>query len=307
MATPLKRLLRITPQQLRAFEAAARLQSVTRAAEELHVTQPTVSVQLKEMAEAVGEPLFMPVGRGLRLTQTGELMQESISELTECWRRFETRMAEIHGLVRGRLRIAAVTTAEYFVPDLLGPFSEAHPGVDIELAVENRDRVVDHLQRGSHDLAVMMLPPENLPLQAQPFLDNPLVVIAKAGHPLAGRRIKLASLVQARWLMREPGSGTRMAAEQYFAAQGFEAQVAMSLGSNEAIKHAVAAGLGIAVVSRLAVAGDLAESASGLVGKLVTLQVQGFPLKRQWSVVWRTDQAQSAAARVFVKYLQTAT
>jgi LysR family transcriptional regulator, low CO2-responsive transcriptional regulator len=307
MGTPLKRLLRITPQQLRAFEAVARLQSVTRAAQELHVTQPTVSVQLKEMAEAVGEPLFMPVGRGLRLTQTGELMQESISELTECWRRFETRMAEVHGLVRGRLRIAAVTTAEYFVPDLLGPFSEAHPGVDIELAVENRDRVVDHLQRGSHDLAVMMLPPENLPLKAQPFLDNPLVVIAKAGHPLTGRRIKLASLLQARWLMREPGSGTRMAAEQHFETQGFEAQVAMSLGSNEAIKHAVAAGLGIAVVSRLAVAGDLAESASGLAGKLVTLHVQGFPLKRQWSVVWRTDQAQSAAARVFVKYLQTAT
>jgi LysR family transcriptional regulator, low CO2-responsive transcriptional regulator len=306
MGTSLKRLLRITPQQLRAFEATARLQSVTRAARELHVTQPTVSVQLREMAEAVGEALFMPVGRGLRLTQTGELMQESIGELTECWRRFESRMAEVHGLVRGRLKIAAVTTAEYFVPDLLGPFSEAHPGVDIELAVENRDRVVEHLQRGSHDLAVMMLPPDDLPLNVQAFLDNPLVVIAKAGHPLSGRRIKLERLAQERWLMREPGSGTRMAAEQHFEARNFEAQVVMSLGSNEAIKHAVAAGLGIAVVSRLAVAGDLAESASGLRGKLVALEVQGFPLKRQWSVVWRTDQAQSAAARVFVKYLQSA-
>ena len=305
MGTPLKRLLRITPQQLRAFDATARWQSVTRAARELHVTQPTVSVQLKEIAEAIGEPLFLPVGRGIRLTQTGELLQQSTIELTECWQRFEARMAEMHGLVRGRLRIAAVTTAEYFVPDLLGPFAEAHPGVDIELAVENRDRVVEHLQRGNYDLAVMMLPPSHLPLQALPFLDNPLVVIAKPGHPMVGKRIKLASLSKARWLMREPGSGTRMVAEQHFEAQGFEAQVAMSLGSNEAIKHAVAAGLGIAVVSQLAVAGDLAGLSSGLPGKLVALRVQGFPLKRQWSVVWRTDQAQSAAARVFVKYLQS--
>ena len=155
MGTPLKRLLRITPQQLRAFDATARWQSVTRAARELHVTQPTVSVQLKEIAEAIGEPLFLPVGRGIRLTQTGELLQQSTIELTECWQRFEARMAEMHGLVRGRLRIAAVTTAEYFVPDLLGPFAEAHPGVDIELAVENRDRVVEHLQRGNYDLAVI--------------------------------------------------------------------------------------------------------------------------------------------------------
>jgi LysR family transcriptional regulator, low CO2-responsive transcriptional regulator len=213
-------------------------------------------------------------------------------------------MAEMHGLVRGRLRIAAVTTAEYFVPDLLGPFVEAYPGVDIELAVENRDRVVDYLARGTFDLAVMMLPPDDLPLHAQRFLNNPLVVIAKAGHALAGRRIKLATLSNERWLMREPGSGTRMAAKQYFQVQGLDAQVAMNLGSNEAIKHAVAAGPGIAVVSQLAVVDDLARSDSQKISKLVALKVLGFPLKRHWSVVWRKDQAQSAAASMFVNYLQ---
>ena len=194
MSTLLKRLQRITPQQLRAFAATARLQSVTQAAQELYVTQPTVSVQLSEIAKAIGEPLFETVGRGLRLTQNGEVLQQTVRELAACWQRFATRMAEVHGLVRGRLCIAAVTTAEYFVPDLVGPFARAHPGVDIELAVENRDRVVARLQQGMDDLPVMMFPPEGLPITALPFLDNPLVVIAAASHPLAGERIALSKL-----------------------------------------------------------------------------------------------------------------
>jgi DNA-binding transcriptional LysR family regulator len=302
MPTLLKRLQRITPQQLRAFEATARLGSVTKAAVALHVSQPTVSVQLRETATALGEPLFETVGRQLRLTQSGELLQQTIADLTGCWQLLESRLAEVHGLVRGRLRIAAVTTAEYFVPDLLGPFAAAHPGVDIELAVENRDRVVERLLRSRDDLTVMMLPPQDMPLEAVPFLDNPLVVIAAANHALAGRRLTLARLKNERWLMRETGSGTRMAAEQHFTQRGFEPSIAMSLGSNEAIKHAVAAGLGLAVVSRLAVADSLETAGSN--AKLVQLQVQGFPLQRSWSVVWRRDQPLSAAAKRFVSYLQ---
>lgn len=302
MPTLLRRLQRITPQQLRAFEATARLGSVTKAAQALHVSQPTVSVQLRETATALGEPLFETVGRQLRLTQSGELLQQTIADLTGCWQQLESRLAEVHGLVRGRLRIAAVTTAEYFVPDLLGPFAAAHPGVDIELAVENRDRVVERLARNHDDLTVMMLPPQDLPLEAVPFLDNPLVVIAAANHPLAGRRLTLARLKGERWLMRESGSGTRMAAEQHFAQVGFEPSIGMSLGSNEAIKHATAAGLGLAVVSWLAVADTL--SPTGGSAKLVQLQVQGFPLRRSWSVVWRRDQPLSAAAKRFVSYLQ---
>ncbi|TAG78595.1 MAG: LysR family transcriptional regulator [Betaproteobacteria bacterium] len=308
-------LLRVTPQQLRAFEATARLLSVTRAAESLHVTQPTVSVQLRELAEAVGEPLFETVGRRIQLTQAGEAMRQAVEEWGALWQRFESRLAEIHGLVRGRLRIAAVTTAEYFVPDLLGPFAAAHPGVAIELAVENRDRVIERLQRGTDDLAVMMLPPEDLPLERVPFLDNPLVVIAASSHPLAAqsKRIALSRLARERWLLRESGSGTRMAAEQFFAAHDFAPNIAMSLGSNEAIKHAVNAGLGIAVVSRLAVANELASvsptrGASGQPAHagLVELRVTGFPIERQWSVVWRRDQPLSAAARRFVAYLRDA-
>ena len=295
-------LLRVTTQQLRCFEAAARLLSVTRAAQELHVTQPTVSVQLRELAAAVGEPLFEPAGRGIRLTQAGEALRGTVAEIRGCWQRFEARMGEIHGLMRGKLRIAAVTTAEYFVPDFVGPFAAAHPGVDIELAVENRDRVVRRLEAGADDLAVMMLPPAHLPLHSVPFLDNPLVIVAAADHPLAGRRLRLASLAQERWLMREPGSGTRTVAEEHLASHGLQPRVAMSLGSNEAIKHAVAAGLGIAVLSRMAVQNELAQQPP----RLVTLQVAGFPLRRRWLLVWRKDLPQTVAARRLVEYLRDA-
>ncbi|HYF17188.1 MAG TPA: LysR family transcriptional regulator [Ramlibacter sp.] len=298
MATRTDRLLRVSAQQLRCFDAAARHLSVTRAAQELHVTQPTVSVQLRELAQAVGEPLLEPAGRGIRLTQAGEALRDTIAEIRGCWERFDTRMGEIHGLMRGRLRIAAVTTAEYFVPDLLGRFAAAHPAVDIELAVENRDRVVERLARGLDDLAVMMVPPQDLPLQAVPFLDNPLVVVAAPQHPRAGRRVRLQALAAERWLMREPGSGTRLVAEGSFAAAGVQPRIAMSLGSNEAIKHAVAAGLGIAVLSRLAVQQELDA------GRLVELRASGFPIRRRWWLVWRQDRAQTAAARQLVEELR---
>jgi len=299
-----ERLLRISPHQLRAFEATARLLSVTRAAKEMHVSQPTVSVQLRDLSAAIGEPLFEVVGRQIRITPSGDELLKTLVEVTDCWQRFESRLADMHGLVRGRLRIAAVTTAEYFVPDLLGPFAQAHPGVDITLAVENRDRVVERIQRGSDDLAVMMFPPRGIPLEVVPFLDNPLVVVAAAPHPLSGSRVPLRKLSTLRWLMREEGSGTRMAAEQHFARVGFVPQIAMNLGSNEAIKHAVAAGLGIAVLSRLAVVNELAKPLGGGVPRLTELQVTGFPLRRSWCVVWRQDHPLSAAAKQFITYLR---
>jgi len=151
---------------------------------------------------------------------------------------------------------------------------------------------------------VMMLPPSGLPLERVPFLDNPLVVIAPAGHRLAGRRVRLAQLAGERWLMREPGSGTRLVAEEHFAAAGFAPQVAMSLGSNEAIKHAVAAGLGVAVVSQLVVQPPSSAPTGPAPSGLAILRVAGFPIRRRWSVVWRRDQSLTAAARRFVAYLQ---
>ena len=212
MPTPIQRLLRISPQQLRAFEATARLMSVTQAARELHVSQPTVSVQLRELAALVGEPLFEPLGRGIRLTPVGEALQITVGDIASSWQRFEDRLGDLRGLLRGRLRIAAVTTAEYFVPDLLGPFAALHPGVEIDLAVENRDRVIARLHRQADDLAVMMLPPDELPLHSLPCLANPVVVIAQppfGRQPAAHRpgRAGARTLAHARGGQWHPAGG----------------------------------------------------------------------------------------------------
>ena len=178
--------IRPTLTQLRTFEAVARLGGVGKAAAALHLAQPTASTQLRELAAAVGLPLFEPRGRGLALTAEGELLQRTVQELFATWRRFEEDAADLRGLKAGRLRVAAVTTAEYFLPALIGPFAHAHPGIVIELAVENRDAVVRRLQQGEDELAVMMLPPTDPPLERWPFLENPLVVVAPRGH-CAGR------------------------------------------------------------------------------------------------------------------------
>ena len=156
-------ILRATTQQLRAFEATARLLSVTRAAEELGIAQPTVSLQLRELVGHVGMPLFEQQGRRLHLTEAGEELLESVREVFAVWSRFESRIAELKGVHRGTLRLAAVTTAEYLLPQLLGPFCEAYPGVEVQLAVENRATILQRLDKSLDDLTVMMLPPGGTP------------------------------------------------------------------------------------------------------------------------------------------------
>ena len=291
--------IRATLAQLRSFEAVARLGGVGRAAVVLHLAQPTVSSQLRELASAVGLTLFVPRGRGLEITDEGELLLATVRELFAVWDRFEDDAARMRGLERGRLRIAAVTTAEYFLPDLIGPFAHAHPGLQIELAVENRDAIVRRLERGDDELAVMMLPPADLPLQRWPFLENPLVVVAPVGHPLASRkRLKLEQVVGEPLLAREAGSGTRRAADRLLEQRGVRRTPRMALGSNEAIKHAVAAGLGLAVLSRHTLGRDPARDG------LTELPVQGFPIRRMWHLVWRRDRALSRPAQAFLDHLR---
>ncbi len=286
-------LIRATHQQLLAFETTARLLSMTRAAEELNTSQPTVSIQLRELAGHVGLPLFEMQGRRLVLTEAGRELQETVRDIFASWGRFEARIAELQGVRRGTLRLAAVTTAEYLLPQLLGPFCDAYPGIEVELTVENRRTILERLAQDRDDLTVIMVPPEDARLRVEPFVENPLVVIATAGHRLAGRPCTLKQLQEERWLLREDGSGGRLIVEAHFAREGFEPRVAMALGSNEAIKHAVQGGLGITVLSRHALAGSAG---------LVELKVKGFPLAGQFSFVMREGRRLSPAAEAFLDF-----
>lgn len=291
-------LIRATSQQLLAFETTARLLSVTRAAAELNTSQPTVSIQLRELAASVGLPLFEQQGKRLALTEAGRELQETVREIFACWGRFESHIAELQGVKRGTLRLAAVTTAEYLLPQLLGPFCDAFPGIDVELAVENRRTILQRLDQDMDDLTVIMVPPEDRRLRVLPFVDNPLVVIAAAGHRRAGssrdgKKCTLKQLQEERWLLREEGSGGRLIVEAHFAQEDFTPRVAMALGSNEAIKHAVAGGLGITVLSRHALHGS---------DGLVELKVKGFPLAGQFSFVMREGRRLSPAAEAFLQF-----
>jgi LysR family transcriptional regulator, low CO2-responsive transcriptional regulator len=289
---------RATFTQLRSFSAVAELGGITRAAEALHLTQPTISGQLRELADALGVELLMPVGRGVRLTDEGRELQATVTAMFAQWRTFEERVSDLRGLVRGTLRIAGVTTTEYFLAQWLKPFAQAFPGIEINLVIENRDAVVRRLEREQDDIAVMMMPPAHIPLNALAVMDNPLVLIGPSHHPWSRER----SVPFKRWsqeplLMREVGSGTRQATLEYFDARAAKPRIGMTLGSNEAIKHAVAAGLGLAVISRHALAKQPANEG------LYVLPAAGLPIKRRWHLVWRSDRRVPRVATQFSEFV----
>ena len=291
------RLGPLTLRQLETFEAVARLGSVTRAAETLHLSQPAVSLQLRSLAQAVGQRLTEPAGRGIRLTQAGQDLYEACSEMTAVWSAFESRLDEEAALRRGRLRVSVVTTAKYFLPRALGQFVQQHPGIEVELEILNRDGVLARLRDRLDDLCVMSAPPREWAIDAEPFLDNPLVVIAPRRYapPHAGE-LRLAELAGERFLLREPGSGTRMAVDRLLARERVRLAHRMTVGSNEAIKQAVAGGLGISIVSRHALSeADLPE--------IRILPVRSFPLAGAWHVVHWHDAHLSAPAAAFRAYL----
>lgn len=291
--------MRVTWNQLRIFEAVARLGSHTRAAQELHVVQPTVSAQLRQLADAVGLPLFEQIGRKTYVTEAGRELQATCAELTDAWQRFEMKIADLRGVKGGVLKVAIVTTAKYFIPRMLGPFCRQYPGVDVALEVVNRDTVVERLAANRDDLYIMGVPPEEHDVERHPFLENPLVMIAPVDHPLAAqRRIPLRRIADERLILREPGSGTRIAAEEFFARQRVRLEARMQLGNNEAIKWAVAGGLGVSVISQHAM---LLEP---MRNQLVVLDVEGFPIRRSWYVVNPRGKKLSVVAQAFFDYIR---
>lgn len=287
-----------TLRQLKVFEAVARNLSFTRAAEELHTTQPTVSIQLKQLTEIVGQPLLGQVGKRVYLTDTGQELLKVCRDIFEGLSRFEMLVSDMKGVKAGKLRLAVITTAKYFVPRLLGLFCQRYPGIDVSLKVTNRQRILQRMADNMDDLYVLGQPPEHMDVEFEPFLENPLVVLAPHDHPLANKkRIPAQRLEEEPLLMREPGSGTRLATEQFFRERGLKLKVRMELGSNEAIKQAVAGGLGVAVLS----AHTLALERS--IDDLAILDVEDFPIRRNWYLAYPRDKQLSVVAQAFLEFM----
>jgi DNA-binding transcriptional LysR family regulator len=287
-----------TLRQLRLFAALAEHGSVTAAARACHVTQPTVSMQLKDLADSVGLPLYERIDSRIHLTQPGEDLLQTARAMSDEWAAFVQRIDAMKGLTRGRLRVAIVSTAKHVVPRTLGRFCARHPDIDIALEVLNRDGVIARMRENRDDLYVMSIPPADIALERHPFLPNPLVVIAAASHRLARRkRLPLARLARERFILRERGSGTRLACDAHFKRAGFVPDVRLEIGSNEAIKEAVAAGMGIAVVSRHALGSK--EAGAGL----AILGVAGFPVHSNWWILYPRGKSLSPIATRFIEEL----
>lgn len=290
--------MNITFRQLRLFLALAETGSVSAAAKVMHVTQPTASMQLKEVGGAVGVPLYEVVSRRVRLTDAGLDLARTARAMVGEWEAFGQRIAEAQGLVRGRLTVSVVSTAKYFMPRLLGSFCQRHPGIDVALQVLNRDGVVARLRDNLDDLYIMSMPPTDIDLDDRVFMANPLVLVAPADHRLARRRtVRLDELREERFVLRERGSGTRIAIDQHFRRLRFVPAVRMELGSNEAVRESVAGKLGVSVLSVHAL-GERPEAQG-----VVVLPVENFPIPSNWHVVQRRARQRSPIARAFEAHL----
>lgn len=293
-------LRQLTFHQLKVFETAARHRSFTRAAEELFLTQPTISMQIKQLTKTVGLPLFEQVGKRLYLTDAGKELLATSREIFDSLSQLEMKVAAFKGMKQGRLRLAAITTTKYFVPRLLGPFCQLYPNIDISLEVTNHERLLERLADNQDDLYILSQLPENMDIQYHPFLENPLVVLAPRNHPLVPeRQIPLSRLNGEPFIMREPGSGTRNTVQKLFEEHEISVKVKLELGSNEAIKQAIVGGLGISVLSRHTLALE------GVNGPLAVLDVVGFPIERYWYVAYPAGKQLSIIALTFLEYLQT--
>lgn len=287
-----------TLRQLQVFEAIVRLGSFTQAAEELFLTQPTVSIQIKKLSDALGLPLFEKVGRKVFPTEVGLELYDTCRDILGSLANLEMKLADLHGLKRGRLRLAVITTAQYLAPSILGQFARKYPDIELALEVSNYDRVLARLANNDDDLYIIGHVPDHLAdVTVYPFAPNPLVVMAHRDHPLVGQRnIPVQRLAREYFLMREPGSGIREATLNLFERQGIQPRIRMELGSNEAIKQAVIGGLGIAVLSLHTL------SAEGTRGPIALLDVAEFPINRQWHIVHPRRKVLSLVAQTFLEF-----
>jgi len=284
--------------QLEALLLVARHESVSRAAEALHVTQPAVSLQLRMLEEAAGTPLTRKVGRGIQLTAAGEVMVDFADRILRLWEEATDEVAALKGAISGTLRIGAITTAEYLLPPMLVQFTTERPGVRIKLQAGNRNEIVSMLTKHEIDLAIMGTPPRELRTNASRFARHPMAFIASPDHPLMKRRrATLGDIMDANLLVRERGSGTRTTVERLFKEAGMPLRIGSELSSNEAIKRMTVAGLGVAFLS---VHACTLEFEAGLVGLLPMVE---NPVEADWYVMHLTDKPIPTVAAAFQDFV----
>lgn len=287
-----------TFKQVQTFMEVARQRSVSKAAERLFVTQPAVSMQIRQLEDAFGLALVEPMGRNIRLTAAGEAFLTYATNAMGQFKDLEALMAEHVGLQRGRIDLAVVSTAKYFIPMLLVRFGKLHTGIDVQLKIDNRENVLGLLSRFEADLVVMGRAPSHLDCEATPFATNPLAIVAPPDHPLARRKnLDFNAMADYSFVVREEGSGTRAAMQRLFEEHQTPLKVAMELPSNETIKQAVMAGMGLSFLSMRTMRHELAG------GYLALLDVQGLPQVNHWYVTHLSSKKLSPAAKAFKSFL----
>ncbi len=298
MADELSALKNVTLRQLRVFATVARCLNFTAAARELHLTQPAVSMQVKELEQSCGLALFERLGKRVQLTEAGAALAHGCAQIQLQLQQTQEVLDAMLGLKRGLLKLGAVSTAKYFTPSLLAEFSRRYPEITIRFTIGNREQMIRQMAANETDLLIMGRPPRELETTAETFARHPLVIIASPTHPLAKcRRIALARLAQENFLIREPGSGTRAAMEKMCSANGLDYSASMEISSNETIKQAVIAGMGISLLSAHTVGLELAT------GRLVVLDVSGLPIVRDWYVMHLKHKTLSPVAATFRQFL----
>ncbi|OYY58676.1 MAG: LysR family transcriptional regulator [Polynucleobacter sp. 24-46-87] len=290
--------MNITFRQLRLFLALAETGSVSAAARMVHVTQPTASMGLKEITDAIGMPLYEVVARKVHLTAMGQELAKTARAIYTEWESFEQEVHGTKGLTQGKLKVAVVSTAKYFIPRILGTFCAKYPQIEISLEVLNRDGVVKRLEENLDDLYIMSQPPLHLDIEDEVFMPNPLLIVASKEHVLAKKKtVDLVSLRNEKFIFREKGSGTRMATDAHFKRLKFKPNIRLELGSNEAIKQATIGGLGIAVLSKYAL-GDKSDQE-----EVAILKCKEFPIESSWHIVSPKGKKLSPIATIFKKHL----
>lgn len=300
MSFTLSQLLnRLSFRQLQVFHTVYLRQGYSRAADELGLTQPAVSAQIRQLEHAIGQPVFEYVGKKLYVTAAGEQLAGHVSTMFAGLERFQMDLATLQGQIRGELRLSAVSTAQYIVPYMLTGFLQQYPQVQVQLQVVNRAEALERLTENHDDLIIMGMVPESRALNILPFLDNLLVPVMNASHPLAARsNLGTREFLEAGLLVRERGSGTRQALENWCTRHQYPLIPKLQLGSNAAIKHGVLAGLGVAVLPRLSISAELR------LGELVIPALEGFPLRRSWCIVYPNGKHPTPVMRAFMDYVK---